>query len=282
MPTRSLMFACALLSAVALAAACGTEDVHPNVIHRDPTSSTNTAIAFFLIRDDAYGPDGDYQPQTTPFNRVRVDGSYLVDGYAGESTYLQANNLSALDLRVAVGSHAVALVDEQGHVVAASPAIETKPFASPPLPSYHPTVVFFGSPSALRARVLIDDPAALPAGAVHLRVMNTFVDHQPLQIVQCLTTIGFDTVPAAGTCTPVGAPLAYGDVFETDAGADVVDTLGFYWAAPGAVDPVVQSIYGVGPSPYIDAGASTSFVTRLPARVKGPGSACPSCLLFGY
>jgi hypothetical protein len=272
------MFACALLSAFGLDAACKTEDVHPNVLVLNAPS--NSAIAFFLIRDDAYGPDGAQIYYQHPLYRIAVDSSYLA---YDETTYVQPGSTIAWDLPVAAGSHLVSLVDEQGHTLAASPAIETKPFAAPPLPSYHPSVVFFGSPATLRARVLVDDPATLPAGAVHLRVMNAFIDHQPLQVVQCLTDLDAgSTVPTAGTCTPVGAPIAYGDVFETNAGADVVNKLGFYWDAPGTVDAAVRGINAGGPSGYIEAGASSSFVTRIPIQVSGPTSPCASCILSAF
>ena len=277
MPTRPLMFACALLFAVALGGACTTEDVHPNVVM---VASPNAGIAFFLIRDDAYNPDGTANYEL-PLYRVTVDGSYLT---FNESTYVDVRGpTAAWDLPAPAGTHVVGLSDEQGHAVAASPAIETKPLATPPLPSYHPTVVFFGGSTSFRARVLIDDPAALPAGVVHLRVMNAFVDHRPLQVVQCLTDLDANAVvQTAGTCTPVGAPIAYGDAFETDAGADVVNKIGFSWDEPSTGDVAVQGINAGGPSGYV-AGASRSFITRIPIQVLDPGSrVCPTCILASF
>jgi hypothetical protein len=275
-PTRPLLFACSLLSAVALDAACTTEAVQPKVIALD--GKANSAIGLYLIRDDSLDPA--VSAQQLPSYRVAVDGNYLV--YNG-SAYVQAAWTTAWDLPVAAGSHVVALVDGQGQPVVAS-AVENKPFAPLPLPPYRASVVFFGNPTAFGARVLIDDPAALPAGAVHLRVVNALVDHQPLQVVQCLTDLDASSshTVATATCTPVGAPTAYGDVFDTDAGADVVNKIGFYWAAPGTGDAAVRGINAGGPSIYVPVRPSNGFVTRIPFQVAGPASPCPSCILSSF
>jgi hypothetical protein len=102
--------------------------------------------------------------------------------------------------------------------------------------------------------------------------------------VQCLTDLDASSshTAATATCTPVGAPIAYGDVFETDAGADVVNKLGFYWAAPGTVDAAVRGINAGGPSIYVPASASNGFVTRIPFQVAGAASPCPSCILSSF
>jgi hypothetical protein len=273
-PTRPLV-ACALLAAAALDGACTTEDVHARVLTID--RDANSHVAVYLIRDDApYGTT-----EQRPIYRVTVDGSYLT---GGEHEYVQTGGTNAWDIPVAAGVHMASIVDEQGSAAVASPVFETKPFVAEPLPSYHASVVFFGSPSAFLARVLIDDPATLPAGAVHLRVVNAFGDHRSLQIVQCLADLdAIATVPSAGTCTAVGDPIPYGDVFETDAGADVVNKVGFEWAGPGAVDAAVAGINAGGrPHGPISAGVSSLFVTRIPMGVVTPSSSCPMCVLSSF
>ena len=90
--------------------------------------------------------------------------------------------------------------------------------------------------------------------------MNALSDHQPLQIAQCPSTSTAWTYKASD-CAPVGAPIAYGDVYETDATPDVVARLGFYWAAGRSFSSAV--------APINRAGAGT-FITHIPAELMGP------------
>ena len=84
------------------------------------------------------------------------------------------------------------------------------------------------------------------------------------------------TAYTASACTPVGDPIAYGDVFERDAAPDVAARLGYYWAAPDAVDPVVMSI-----SHGRDT-AGVGWLTTIPTQVQGPGHQCPSCVFTEF
>jgi hypothetical protein len=271
-PSRPL-FCCALLSAVAVSA-CSTEQVSP-----DPTKvifvavaspEYNSAAGLFVIRDDAY--DASLMPRNLAPYGVTVDGRLAA---WDETFFVQAGPASALGFTLPAGSHVISLVDDQGRVAVTSPPMDTRPGFDPATSSFSPAVVFFGGPTSLRARVIFDDPALVPAGSVHVRLMNALADHQPIQPVQCPTDVDGGTAYTAGACTPVGDPIAYGAVFEQDAAPDVAARLGYYWAAPDAVDPVVMSI---------SRGRATAggYVTAIPTQVQGPGHQCPSCVFTEF
>jgi hypothetical protein len=171
----------------------------------------------------------------------------------------------------------IGLVDDDGRAVATSPAFEAKPAPDPAAISFLSTVVFFGDKKTMNARVLVDDVATVPTGATHVRVMNALTDHQPVVVVQCPTETGGSTPYTASGCAQVGDPVAYGDAFEMDATADVLDKLGFSWDPSSALDPVVNAFtYGA------NAGSTSRFVTRIPVQVAGPATPCPSCLVTVY
>ena len=68
-------------------------------------------------------------------------------------------------------------------------------------------------------------------------------------------------------------PIAYGDVFERDAGPDVVNKLGYYWAPPDAVDLVVMSM---GPGHAFSEGHDAH-----PHPGRRPGPQLPVLRLHG-
>ena len=173
---------CAVASALALAA-CSTDDVRPDVtLVSDP--SFDSRISLYVTRDDAY--DADLTANNLSPYRVQVDGRYVA---YDESQYILAGSNGSVSFALPAGEHVVALVDDQGRTAVTSPTVETKPGGDPAQPFSSPAIVFFGGPTTMRARVIVDDPAAVPAGSIHVRVMNAFVDHQPVQVVQCPTAL---------------------------------------------------------------------------------------------
>lgn len=124
----------------------------------------------------------------------------------------------------------------------------------------------------MNARVFISDPAAVPAGTTHVRVMNAISDHQPLQIVQCPSSFDSNWTYTESDCAPVGAPIAYGDVYETDATPDVVGKLGFHWAGAGATSPSAVT-------PINRAGAG-AFIMHIPTELSAPQDRCPTCFMI--
>jgi hypothetical protein len=260
------MFGCTLLVALALGA-CSTEELRPanTMLVAQSIDSSVGSVGIIVIRDDAYTQDTLVARNLPPYS-VMVDGQFAA---WDETFYVQALN-SAVYFTLPAGSHVFGLADDQGRVAITTGPIETKSGFDVLKPNFNPSVIFYGGATSLRARVLTDDPTAVPAGSVHLRVMNALADHQPIQAVQCPADLNGPTT--AGSCTPLGAPIAYGDVFEADFGADVANRIGYYWAAPGAVDSVVHPIYR----------RETLLSTVIPTQVQGPTGACPSCVWTNF
>lgn len=108
----------------------------------------------------------------------------------------------------------------------------------------------------------------MPAGAVHLRLLDALDQHQPLELVRCPNDA---TTDRPSSCVTVGGPLGYGDLVELD-GADLGNTMGWRLAASAVGDPVVN------PMPHVAGAAAGDFVTSIPVHVLGPANGfCPSC-----
>lgn len=268
-----------LLSAVA-AGACSTEQLPTDrskvMLVGSAIPENDSGAGIFLIRDDAYDPSS-LTPRNLPAYGVTVDGRIAA---WDETAFVLVGSNASVGFRLPAGSHVISLVDGQGRVAVTSPPMDTRPGLDPaivftPWDIFSPAVVFFGGPTSLQARVLVDDPTLVPAGSVHVRLMNALADHQPIQAVQCPTDVDGSTPYTAGACTPVGEPIAYGAVFEWDAAPDAAARLGYYWAAPDAVDPVVISIRGWRTT----AGG---YLTVIPTQVQGPGHDCPSCIFTQF
>ena len=262
-PFPALPVVLALAAAIPVAA-CSTEEVYPKVTPYPSDPYSAVGIEVYMIRDDFLTQDSPPAYRSLPPYGVTVDG--IAASQDGIHPLIASPNIS-VGVLVQPGTHAIALVDGQGHVAAVSPPLEAKL-------GVRTVVAFFGGPTSLRARVLLDDPATVPAGSTHVRVLNALADHQPIQIVQCPTALDGRVPYTASACTPLGDPVAHGDVFETDTGADVANRLGFYWAAPGAGDAVVSDV-----SIYATTGG---FVTRIPIQVQGPAGTCPSCIVLQF
>jgi hypothetical protein len=259
----------ALLSTGALGA-CSTDDLHPDVTILGDASA-DSAMSIYVVREDAY--TADLVPRNLAPYRVRVDGRLVA--YDTRNFVLVGSN-ACYGLTLPAGEHVVSLVDDQGRTAVISPTVETRPGLNPSAPVFGSAIVFFGGPNTMQARAFLDDPAALPAGSIHARVMNALADHQPVQVVQCPTALDGSRTYTGGECTPIGDPIAYGEVFETDATPDVVAKLGFYWAAPGAVNPVVA------PANLSSQTLTSGFITRIPTMVQGAANSCPSCIFTEF
>jgi hypothetical protein len=248
-PLAALAVPLALLGAGALAG-CETKELYPEVM---PLPGDAVGTRIFLIRDDAL------TVAVPPYNLVVDDAFASQDGF----TPLRYSPNVEIGVPLTPGLHVLKLVDGDGHVVTASPSFRAAP-------GILPTIIFYGGPAAMQARVLFDDPTTLAAGATRARLMNALADHQPIQMVQCPADLNGSQLFTASACAPIGDPIAYGDVLERDFGTDVIAQIGFHWAAPDADEPIVSSI-----SLAASIGA---FILRIPTQVQGTG-ACPSCLL---
>lgn len=264
MPSRChlLTFGCALMSGLAVGA-CSTQELRPDNT-MIVAKSTESGVGIIVIRDDAYTQNTLAYRNLPPYN-VMVDGQFAA---WDETLYVQAALNGAVFFTLPAGPHVYGLADDQGRVAITTPPIDMKPDFDVVKSNFNPWVIFFGGATSLRARVLTDDANAVPAGSVHVRLMNALADHQPLQAVQCPADLHRSIVFTAGSCTPLGEPIAYGDVFEADVAADVANMIGYHWAAPGAVAPVVHPIYREG----------SPFSTTIPTQVQGPAGQCPSCV----
>jgi len=269
MPTRARLVALAC-AALPLAAACAPVDLHQDIINvNDP--SNDASVGFYLIRDDLHLDPLNNNVGTHYTYFFSIDGTYAT---WNTSVYATFNPDWYVPLGVPSGVHVFGIVDQATRAATTIPAIEARP-STDPTPGIvqnrrapYTEAVFFGGANGMNTRVFVNDLAAVPAGTIHVRVMNALSDHQPLQIVRCPASFEGNSTYKGSDCAPVGDPLAYGDVYETNETPDVAATIGFHWAPPGASSLAVTSISRA------DAGA---FNTHIPAEHMGPQDTCPGC-----
>jgi len=262
------MLACAVPAALAIGGC--TQDLAQDVVVVNLKYDSPFGIR---VIPEEYYKQANYA-QEAPSYHFKIDGSFAT---WDASTYVSLGPGGLTGLTLPAGSHTAELVDAAGQTIATSPPFDAKPARDLGSILFQSTVVFFGEQTNMNARVLVDDAATVPDGATHVRVMNLLADRQAILIMQCPTQTAGTTPGSppytASACAQVGAPLAYGDVFEMDASADVLGTLGYTWDASGALDPVVNAF---------PSGASYAptrhFITVLPVQVGGPMSICQFCL----
>jgi hypothetical protein len=265
MKLKSLTLALAVpLGALLPAVGCDTQDVRANVMvslplgGETPAPGLGTWLYIFTARDEC--PAGD---ANCPWFNLRIDGKMVV--WPGTYDYVEAASLNMTGLIIPPGTHVIELVETRtGAVLVKTPALEMRP------DMLHNLAVF-GPANALQQRWFVDDPALVPQGLAHTRVLNALASADPIQPVQCTDTGGVN-------CTAMGAPLAHGDMVEADLTDEQLETFGWKLVRPGITDAVVNRVSTRRSGPAGDAG----YVFQMPVRVWGNDGTCPSCLQASF
>jgi hypothetical protein len=264
MNTKSSILA-ALTVAVLLPAAtgCDTQDVRPNVLVSLPLDTTATpapGLGSWLVIYTAKDDCGVGDSNCAWFN-LRIDGKMAV--WPGTYDYVEIFSVNQAGLIIPPGTHVIELVDR----LTGTPLITTPPLDMRSDMLHNLAV--FGPPGAVQQRWFVDDPALVPEGVSHTRVLNALAGGDPIQPVQCTDTGGVD-------CTALGAPVEHGGMFEAQLTEAELETFGWRWARPGVTDAVVNRTLLRQSGIAGDSG----YVFHMPLRVQATGSGgnCPSCL----
>jgi hypothetical protein len=185
----------AALAFVASQAACATEPLHQDTLVAPDADAPDAApFHFYLFKN------GTPSTANTAVYRLFVDDKLLV----ADGTYLQLNSSSGVCCpAVPSGQHVFELRDESGARYVATPPLDARAGLLHQL-------IFFGDGAAPEFRFYVDDPAPVPAGMTHVRLLNATTTRQDLVALRC-------TDIPAGICASLGtAPVAYGRTFEVD------------------------------------------------------------------
>ena len=214
-----------LLALATAVTGCGTKTVEPAVINVGlsdgrPTPEKATVI-LHMSRDDESPPRED-----AVVHRLRIDGRFAAWNEAEFVTFFAGSTM----LTVAPGQHVYEIVDADDNAIATTGLLETKSGIS------HFLAVF-GAPDALQHRWFANDPAVVPAGSSHIRLLNALKSRDALQPLLCP---GGDVA----ACAAAGPALNHGETFEVDHPADKVAELKWRWnpSAPGGGTPVTYDM----------------------------------------
>jgi hypothetical protein len=253
--------------AVILAAAsfgCSTEEVHRDVFILGVTGGpaaweAPASVSFYMYRNDLR--DGDDEFRDLPSYRLRFDGLDVVWD-TGEYLSIGAGN-SLHGPRLPAGDHVLEVVSDDASLPAAGGNLS---LVSNQL--HH--VVVFGDPHAPQFRLFRDDPATVPAGATHLRLLNGLDTGQPITPARCM-----DDAPS---CVAIGAQLAFGELFEIDEPAQTPFELvwGLANGDPNVRGPMATGLHSqLGNLPD---GEPSPFMLTIPLHVTPATSpTCPGC-----
>jgi hypothetical protein len=269
-PTRVILGVLAAAFALAtLSAACATEEIHQDtLVARQGDPADGAAIRFYFERSDIAPGD-----TSAPVYRPVVDGRLLVVQGWDDVVLFPGNGFCCPV--IPAGRHTVALRDASGATYIETPLLETRAGLV-----HH--LVVFGDGTAPEFRFYVDDPATVPAGMAHVRLLNALASRQALEAQRCPDD---PTAP----CTPLGdVGVAYGDTFETDSPRDTLTQLTWRVPAAGGGQPVFGTMANPLPPQYsdcisnylrailrIDPGGGTSMFDS------GLGSGTPLCPTAG-
>jgi hypothetical protein len=263
----------ASLAALLPAAGCDTQELHPNVMVSLPLNGETPAAGlgswlYIYVAQDECQPG---QDAGCLWYNLRIDGQMVVwPGTAeGLYDYVQMSSLNLTGLIVPPGTHVIELVEQWTGI----PLIKTE--AMEMLPDMLHNLAVFGPRGGLKQRWFIDDPALVPQGVKHARVLNALVGGTALQPVQCTDPDGVD-------CPALGAPIEHGGIFEAELTDAELGTFGWKWAAPGITDAAVNRMPFLRRSGFI--GGDFGYVFHMPIRVQATagGGDCPSCLQSSF
>jgi hypothetical protein len=182
--------------------ACSTEELNREVFVLGETGGpaaweAPASVNFYLYRNDVHDANDGFRD--LPAYRVRFDGLDVVWD-TGEYVRLGASN-ALYGPQLPAGDHVLEVVSDDPNLPTAGSNLS---LVSNQL--HH--VVVFGDPHAPQFRFFRDDPATVPAGATHLRLVNGLDAGQRITPARCM-----DSAPS---CVAFGAPLAFGESFEID------------------------------------------------------------------
>ena len=236
----------AALGVAALQAACATDLLHQNTLATEDDDAPDASLLqIFFYRNNT--------PSTanTTVYRLFVDGDLLVD----DGTYFQFNSSSGASMAIPSGQHVFELRDPSGGRYVTTPPLESRPGLL-----HH--LVFFGDGSAPEFRFYLDDPAPVPSGMTHVRLLNATSTREDLTALSC-TNIPI----ATASCAPLGtAPVAYGETFEVDWPRGALLQLGWSAAGMNVPQPIVEILPGPAiepPPPAYSGGCVPDFLSAI-------------------
>jgi hypothetical protein len=251
-----------LLLLAAFAAACTTQELHQDTLVAGQVNpSDGASIRLYFSR-------GDIAPgEVSPLYRVVVDGKLLVHP-GWDAIELFSGNGFCCPV-IPAGRHTFELRGEDGAAYLTTPLLETRAGLT-----HH--LMVFGHPSAPEYRWFVDDPATVPAGMAHVRLLNAVDDGAALEPLRCPGN-------AVEACVAAGPAIAFGETFETDSPRDTVGELS--WRPVGATQPFATGMVTVLPPDY---GSCISSYLRAVLHVgldgggisyfdSGLGSGTPRC-----
>jgi hypothetical protein len=255
-----------LTSALALAAllpasGCETQDVRPDVLVSIPLGSDIPAPGLGTWLQIYVAMDECVERADCPAFHLYIDGRIAV--WPGGYDYVLAGPFNLTALIIPPGTHVIELVEP----LTGASLLETSPLAMQ-ADMLHNLAVF-GPAGGRVQRWFVNDPALVPEGLTHARMLNALIGGDPIQPVQC-------TDSTLVSCTALGAPIEHCALFEAQLSGAELETLGWKWAAPGITDAVVNAFPLRGSGFAGDDG----YITRIPVRVqaRAGGGDCPSCV----
>jgi hypothetical protein len=247
----------AIMISAAAPIACSPEELHRDVFVLEETGGpaaweAPASVNFYLHRDDL-NINGRFQDQ--PAYRLRFDGLDVVWD-TGEYVGIGAGSFIS-GLRFPVGDHLLEVVSDDASL---PPAATNVSLAS--LQVHH--MVVFGDPHAPQHRFFRDDLATVPAGMTHLRLLNGLDDGQRITPARC--------ADSGLPCVAVGAPLAFGELFEIDEPTETRQQL--MWRLTDG-DASVSGPMASGLHPRLAAlptGELSPFMLTVPLHINASGS----------
>jgi len=238
--------------------ACSSQELHRDVFVLEETGGpaaweAPASVNFYLYRDDVFDSN-DVAIFNTPPYRLRFDG---LDVVWDSGEYVDLGAIGSLwGPRFPVGDHLLEVVSDD-----------------PSLPSVGTTVslvsnqvhhvVVFGDPRAPQFRFFRDDPATVPAGVTHLRLVNGLDRRQQITPARC--------VGSTPSCVALGAPLAFGESFEIDEPSETEKQLVWQLTDDASINGPIWS----GLHPHFAAlptGELSPFMLAVPLHIKATGS----------
>jgi hypothetical protein len=129
-------------------------------------------------------------------------------------------------------------------------------------------LVMFGDPASPQFRFFADDPATVPSGGRHLRLLNALDHGQPIQALRCPGSV----LP----CGSFGTPIAFGEILELDEPTPSLNELRWSTAETAADggSQMAASANSSWPSPETP---HFPFSLMIPLHIGAATGGCPGC-----
>jgi hypothetical protein len=252
----------AMILAAAAPAACGTEELHQDVFVIGETGGpaaweTPARVTVYLFRNDLYDDADGRRSFPHPY-RLRFDGLDVMWAVGEDREYppVYVDNVFRL-APFPAGDHGLQVVpnDPSLPLVGGNVSLVADQ-------EHH--LIVFGDPQAPQYRLFRDDPATVPAGVTHVRLLNGLDSGLAIQPARC--------ADPQSPCVALGAPLAVGESFEIDEPTETRGQLAWRLADG---DTSVG-----GPMVVVTTAESRAFKVTVPVHINAPNNqTCPGCAI---